>query len=98
MSHNSRLNKRLKSNLKSFYQDVHIIHFICWNSPSYTITVTEKWIPFKCLSVLIFLKNAAEVEVHPNGKWMYFSNRIGSGAIIAFEVQEDGNLNFLQVR
>ena len=58
----------------------------------------KKWILFKCMSVLIFLKNAAEVEVHPNGKWMYFSNRIGSGAIIAFEVQEDGNLNFLQVR
>ena len=44
-----------------------------------------------------FSQNAAEIEVHPNGKWMYFSNRIGAGAIVTFEVLEDGNLNFVQV-
>ena len=44
----------------------------------------------------IVIQSAAELEVHPNGKWMYFSNRI-SGAIVVFEVQDDGNLTFLQV-
>ena len=44
----------------------------------------------------IVIQAAAELEVHPNGKWMYFSNRF-TGAIIVFEVQDDGNLTFLQV-
>jgi len=39
---------------------------------------------------------AAEVEIHPNGKWIYFSNRM-IGSVIAYEVQDDGNLKFLQV-
>ena len=43
-----------------------------------------------------FFQAAAELEIHPNGKWMYVSNRI-TGALIAFQVLDDGQLLFLQV-
>jgi 6-phosphogluconolactonase (cycloisomerase 2 family) len=42
------------------------------------------------------LKYAAEIEIHPNGKFLYVSNR-GTGAIVVFKILEDGNLRFVQV-
>ena len=46
--------------------------------------------------VFNFFQFAAELEVHPNGQWMYVSNR-NTGAIIVFQIQQDGTLTFVQV-
>ena len=55
------------------------------------------WFQYKVYPYkIIFLQTTAELEIHPNGKWMYVSNR-GTGALIAFEVLDDGQLLFLQV-
>ena len=33
----------------------------------------------------------AEIEIHPNGKWLYTSNR-GTGPIVLYHIKEDGTL------
>jgi 6-phosphogluconolactonase len=38
--------------------------------------------------------STAEVVVHPNGKWVYGSNR-GQNSIVAFEVNEEGKLKLI---
>lgn len=38
--------------------------------------------------------STAEVVVHPNGKWVYGSNR-GHNSIVAFEVSKEGNLTLI---
>lgn len=36
--------------------------------------------------------NTAHIELHPNGKWIYASNR-GHDSIVGFNITEDGSLN-----
>ena len=38
----------------------------------------------------------SEIELHPNGKWLYLSNR-GLGSMLVFEVIDAHNLKFTQV-
>ena len=43
----------------------------------------------------------AEITVHPNGQWLYCSNRDTSGAkgaILVYNILPDGNLEEVQVR
>jgi 6-phosphogluconolactonase len=40
--------------------------------------------------------STAEIFLHPNGNWLYVSNR-GHDSIAAFEVGKDGRLSVLQI-
>ena len=44
--------------------------------------------------------SGAEITIHPNGKWLYCSNRDTSGAkgaILVYKILADGNLTLVQV-
>lgn len=42
-------------------------------------------------------KGAAEIAVHPNGKWLYFSNR-GHDSVTLFAINPDGTLTYVAVQ
>lgn len=42
-------------------------------------------------------KGAAEIAVHPSGKWLYFSNR-GHDSLTLFAIKSDGTLTFVAVQ
>ena len=48
-----------------------------------------------------FFKNgqqyAAEIEIHPSGKFLFASTR-GSGELVIYQIQDDHNLKFVQVK
>ena len=52
--------------------------------------------PFSQHSVFQPYEHGAEIQLHPNGKWLYTSHR-NKGSIIAFEVDELGYLERFQV-
>ena len=51
---------------------------------------------FRGLADATSTEHGAEIILHPNEKWLYVSHR-GTGAIILFEILEDGYLKRIQV-
>lgn len=78
---------------KSFYLVEELYSTVCqfeYQAPTGSLTIVKDSIP--TLSSVFTEKNAsADIHIHPNGRFLYVSNR-GANTIVIFSIQADGNL------